>query len=508
MTFDVFDILAIAINFLNLVFLVFVLFFERKEPTSRLAWILILMVLPGIGIFLYIVLSGNFFTSTKKMDRIRRYIQTESKEFLEEQREFYQKNKNNFQNRLLVDYEDLISMNLNHFSNGIAFTESVEVFCWGKDMFEKLCEDLERAEKSIYMEFFIFKKDNIGRRIMEILCRKARQGVDVRLLYDDLGSLLQPARFFLQLDRAGGATNPFYPIRFGAPVLVNYRNHHKNVIIDGKIGYMGGMNVGDEYIVGLHCNKDIPWRDTHLRLTGSVVHSLALTFYVDWYGTAIGRKSMGNAEKLAKLIPMSEVEKLNKKILDELKNDVPGDERIPTQLITSAPNNQSRREIHDFMVRMVMDAKESVYIQTPYFTPDEPFFDMLKVAALSGKDVRVIVPEHWDKPYVKAAAFEYIRDMMGFGVKFYAYPGFIHSKMLMIDRRIMTLGTTNIDTRSFDLHFEMNLVFYDEPFTQKYCRIFMEDQSRSKLMEKDKLDNAFILRRTLWSFCKLFAPLM
>jgi cardiolipin synthase len=187
---------------------------------------------------------------------------------------------------------------------------------------------------------------------------------------------------------------------------------------------------------------------------------------------------------------------------------MPGDEKIPTQVIASGPNDMYKSENRDMMIRMIMDAKESIYLQTPYFTPDEAFISALKIAALSGKDIRIMVPGKWDKAYVKAAAMEFIREMIPYGIKFYAYPGFIHAKTLVVDGKIVTIGTTNIDTRSFELHFEMNIIFYDATFAQKNVDIFLEDQKKCTLIEKENLDKAPIFKRTLWGFFKLFSPLM
>ena len=503
-----FNIFTLVANILNIIFIIFVLFFERKEAGRRFAWLLALVFLPVVGMVLYILCSGHFFTSTKKMERIRKYLFSLTSPFINEQKRFYLENKSSIKNESLTDFDNILTMNLINANANITFTESTEIYTSGHDMFEALCADLEKAKDFIYMQFFIFHNDKIGSRIMDILCRKAKEGVDVKLLYDDVGSILTPMFFFSKLDSAGGQSLPFFPVKIGAPLTLNFRNHRKNVIIDGKIGYLGGMNVGDEYIIGLKKKPEHPWRDTHLRLTGNCVLSMMEIFLIDWQSSAYGKKALKTTDRIAEYYPLEKFEELNKQILEDLKNDIPGDNKIPTQVVSSGPNDLYKSEIRDMMIRMIMDAKESVYLQTPYFTPDEAFTSALKIAALSGKDIRIMVPGKWDKAYVKAAALEFIRQMIPYGIKFYAYPGFIHSKTLVIDGKIVTIGTTNVDTRSFELHFEMNIIFYDAPFAKKNVEIFLEDQKKCTLIEGATLDKASIFRRIIWGFCKLFSPLM
>ena len=503
-----FNIFTLVANILNIIFIIFVLFFERKEAGRRFAWLLALVFLPVVGMVLYILCSGHFFTSTKKMERIRKYLFSLTSPFINEQKRFYLENKSSIKNESLTDFDNILTMNLINANANITFTESTEIYTSGHDMFEALCADLEKAKDFIYMQFFIFHNDKIGSRIMDILCRKAKEGVDVKLLYDDVGSILTPMFFFSKLDSAGGQSLPFFPVKIGAPLTLNFRNHRKNVIIDGKIGYLGGMNVGDEYIIGLRKKPEHPWRDTHLRLTGNCVLSMLEIFLIDWQSSAFGKKALKTTDKVAQYYPLEKFESINKQILHDLKNDIPGDNKIPTQVIASGPNDMYKSEIRDMMIRMIMDAKESIYLQSPYFTPDEAFISALKIAALSGKDIRIMVPGKWDKAYVKAAAMDFIREMIPYGIKFYAYPGFIHAKTLVVDGKIVTIGTTNIDTRSFELHFEMNIIFYDATFAQKNVDIFLEDQKKCTLIEKENLDKAPIFKRTLWGFFKLFSPLM
>ena len=492
----------------QIIFIVFILFFERKDAGRKFSWMLIIFFLPGVGIFLYFLLSGHFFTKTRKMERIQRHIYERTMPFIEEQEQYFEKIKSRIKNKTLTEYSDIVKMNFVQAASNLSYTTTISEYTCGEDVFRELIKDLEAAEKSIFMEFFIFREDKIGKQIMEILCRKAKRGVEVKLLYDDFGSLLTRRKFFEKLDKAGGASVPFFPIRAGLPLTVNFRNHRKNVIIDEKIGYMGGVNIGDEYINGLRNDRKKPWRDTHIRVTGSCVAAMLITFLIDYHSSAYGKKTLKSLKKAEAYFPLEKIKSLNKEILRNIKDDVPGDDIIPVQLLLSGPNDNHKHQIRDCMIRMIMNAKKSIYIQTPYFTPDEPFFSALKLASMAGRDVRIIVPQYWDKIYAKAAAFQFMRELMEYGVKFYAYPGFIHSKTLTIDENLTTIGTTNIDTRSFELHFEMNMIFYDEGFAKRNTDIFMKDIEKSYQLQLEWFNSRFIFRRTLWSFCKLFSPIM
>ena len=492
----------------QIIFIVFILFFERKDAGRKFSWMLIIFFLPGVGIFLYFLLSGHFFTKTRKMERIQRHIYERTMPFIEEQEQYFEKIKSRIKNKTLTEYSDIVKMNFVQAASNLSYTTTISEYTCGEEMFNALIQDLEAAEKSIFMEFFIFHEDKIGKQIMEILCRKAKSGVEVKLLYDDFGSLLTRRKFFEKLDKSGGASVPFFPIRAGLPLTVNFRNHRKNVIIDEKIGYMGGVNIGDEYINGLRNDPKKPWRDTHIRVTGSCVAAMLITFLIDYHSSAYGKKTLKSLKKAEAYFPLEKIKSLNKEILRNIKDDVPGDDIIPVQLLLSGPNDNHQHQIRDCMIRMIMNAKKSIYIQTPYFTPDEPFFSALKLASMAGRDVRIIVPQYWDKIYAKAAAFQFMRELMEYGVKFYAYPGFIHSKTLTIDENLTTIGTTNIDTRSFELHFEMNMIFYDEGFAKRNTAIFMKDIEKSYQLQLEWFNSRFIFRRTLWSFCKLFSPIM
>lgn len=499
------------ISAVHLLFIIFVLFFERQGSARRMAWLLALVFLPVVGMLLYIMFSGHFFTRTKRMIKTKRFVYMQMAPFYQIQHDFFISHADDIADPRIRENLPFITMNLTRGASLLSFSDSVEFFCWGEDMFERLCGELAAAKSSIHLEYFTFRNDATGRRILSILCEKARDGVEVKLLYDDFGSILTPAAFFRQLDKAGGESRAFFRVRTGLPLSINFRNHRKVAVIDGEIGYMGGVNVGDEYANCSRHRKPL-WRDTHIRLTGSSVPALQMYFLLDWYSVTAWDSRTHKVPDLYRYFPQSFLtalsDELERKTYADFISDSANMNRVPTQIMTAGPNDTNVGAIEDALIYMIMRAKKSVYIQTPYFTPDEPFFTALKIAAGAGIDVRVMVPGKWDKFYVRAAAMEFMRELLAFGVKFYAYPGFIHAKTLVIDSELVTVGSTNIDQRSFQLHFEINAFFYDAPTARRYADIFAEDQKVCTPVDADALNAKFIGVRAWWGFCKLFSPLM
>lgn len=495
---------------LNLLFMIFVLFFERKEDSRRWAWFLVLYFLPVVGILLYILLSGHFFTKTKQLTRISHFFDGLTRQFFQEHSDFLKIFFQALDNPLLEEYKSLIKMNLVGNKSILAITTSSRIYCWGQELFQDMLSDMEAATESIYVESFIIHHDATGQAFMDVLCHKAQQGVEVKLLYDDVGSILTKKSFFLRLTKAGGQVQAFFPVKWRLPLSINFRNHRKITIIDRKIGYMGGVNIGDEYA---NCSKRKKplWRDTHIRLTGTVVSKLLVTFFIDWFTTPAWHTRLKKTEDIAKHFSPETIQLLQQQ-LSATKEAIAKNnfkpEGIPTQIITAGPDDLCSTEIEDALIRMIMDARQYVYIQTPYFTPNQEFYKALKLAALAGVDVRIMVPDQWDKFYVREAAYQFIREMLEFGIKFYHYQGFIHAKTLVSDDKICTIGSTNIDIRSFDLHFEINAIFYDKSLACQYRDIFEKDMENSRQASSQWFRAKPLIRRILWPFFKLFSPLM
>lgn len=503
--------IIITLNYvLTFIFILFNLFIERKAPSHRFAWILVLSFLPFLGVFLYLLLSGHFFTKTRKMW----YITTNSKNislpYLEIEKKMLSELEGKSLDNPLNNYLQIINMNLQEGKSLLTSTETVKIFSWGQDMFNALWEDLEKAETYINMEYFIWHNDNIGKKTLDILCQKAKAGVKVKVLYDDMGSLRTPRKFFQPLKKAGGKVYPFFNIKRGFAFTINFRNHRKITVIDDKIGYSGGTNIGDEYA---NCSttkkwKNVVWRDTHFRFTGPSVMELQRIFLIDWYGVSgkFNKNNLSNSKYIEKLENYGEI--ISKEICPQFCKNYNPEKNIPTQIVTSGPDDFENAEIRDMIIRMILSAKKRVCIESPYFTPDETFISVLKIAAQSGIKIDIIVPGFWDKWYVKEAAFDFIRECINNGIKFYSYNGFIHSKMVIIDDEIVTIGTTNIDTRSFELHYEVNTIFYHQQLAKECGTIFQKDiENSTQLSEKDFIKYNPI-RRAWWRFFRLFSPLL
>lgn len=505
------NIAQLALRIINFIFILFVIFFERKESLKRLFWIALLFLLPGFGFLFYILLSGHFFTGTKRMNEANNYVHSLSKPLIEKQHSFLSKNKSKFPPNVTNEFYQIVEMNLLKGESLLLPTESLCLYTNGEDYFNALCHELENAKSTIYMQYFVYHNDKIGKRIMNILCKKAKEGLEVKLLYDDLGSLFTPTRFFKPLIKAGGKARAFFQIRVGLPFTVNFRNHRKVVIIDSKIAFTGGSNAGDEYENKSRRIK-LNWRDTNIRLTGASVTNMETIFLVDWYSMEAWNSKAKTEEKIRTHIPQSlycELENIvQSNSVKKFENQLFNTKSIPTQVITSGPNNTDKAKIEDAFIKMILSAKKSIFIQTPYFCPDESFLQALKIASYSGVDVRIMIPRDWDKFYVKAASMQFAREMTECGIKFYLYPGFIHSKTITVDSKICSIGTTNIDNRSFNLHFEMNCIFYSKKLSVRHDKIFLQDEEICERADKNYFDKKTFLVRTWWSFCKLFALLM
>lgn len=486
----------------------FLIFFEKgKESPNRLGWILALCI-PFIGLFFFVLFSGNFFTKNQKMERAKEFGKTKFLPVINEQKQILKENYSSL-SETMQKYISLINMNLEYGKSIICFNDSFRVFIFGQQKFEALCKDLENAEYSINMEYFIFHNDKIGSKIMNILCRKAKEGIKVKLMYDDLGSMLTPQYFFERLNRTGGEARPFFPIRRGTIFSVNFRNHRKIAVIDGKIGYLGGMNIGDEYANQSEIRK-ILWRDTHIRLTGGSVTILQSIFLMDWYSICYSDKFLFNMKKNSSCyFPMLNFENITTELSLHFENHIRNSNAdVPIQIVTSAPHDKNTNKIREALIKIIRDAKSEICIQTPYFVPDNVFYSALKIAALSGIKIMIMVPGRWDKPYVKAASLTYMRELSEYGITFYQYPGFIHSKTIVADDEILSIGSTNIDPRSFSLHFEINAFVFDRKQAHSYRDTFMNDLRRCIQFLPEEYDRYSIFTRAIHNFCRLFSPLM
>lgn len=466
---------------LNFVLIIIVIFFERKDPVVSITWVLAFILFPIGGFLLYLLLGIGVKRRTSGIHGDKQERDDELAKRLYEQLD------------LLSTIEIGDSPNLDiirYFCNHhCLYTDNndTEIITDAEDKYRRLLEDIENATESINLLYFIFRKDEIGTKIMDALVKKAESGVEVRLLYDSFGCYFTPKKFLRKLNSAkNGHAVSFYPVKIFNLSKINHRNHRKIVIIDKKIAYLGGMNIGDEY---MGKKKPTPWRDTHLRITGDAVLPVYKRFCLDW--------DFSSHENLS--------ESLSGLHLSDQPS--PDKEPLPIQIVSSGPDSLEE-EIKSGMIKLIFSAREYLYIQTPYFVPDQAFQNALITAAASGVDVRLMLPGVPDKKYVYYSSLSYLDDMLKAGVKVYLNEGFIHSKTIVADDRIATIGTTNIDIRSFQLHFEVNAFFYSDSFAKRCKEIFQSDMERSRLLTLDDYNKRSLATRIKESFFRLFSPIL
>jgi len=511
---------------LSFSFIAYILFFERNESARRFSWLLAIAFIPVAGVAFYILFSGNFFTRTRRMTRATRRANEHFKALLDHQLRDLETLRVEGTHPGIEEYGALIHMNLVHGKSPILTGNGVDIITSGEETYERMFAEIENARESVNLSYFIVKNDATGKRFIDILSRRAREGVQVRLLYDHVGSILTSHRLFKPLRDAGGKVTKFFPVSLINPFSVNYRNHRKLTIIDGRIGWFGGVNIADEY-ANRSPKPRFFWRDTHVRMTGPAVSLLQKQFLVDWYTSTADDMDMEAPEAHALFFPplprrseLSPVVSGFRNPSAEIVRGLPARDappaldsarrssNVPAQIVSAGPDDAKNDEIRDALIHMISRARQTVFIETPYFTPDQAFFSALKIAALSGTDVRVIIPGRWDKWYVRLAAMPYVEDLLACGVKFWTYPGFIHAKMFAVDGHVASIGSTNVDTRSFSLHFELNAFFYSPDVAGNCAEIFRKDLEASTPLTADFFARSHVMRRALWNFFRLFSPLM
>lgn len=451
---------------------------DNRQPAKTIAWVLVLLFVPVVGIVLYIFFGQN----TRKMKLIsgRSLDQLSKRSMLEfvEQRNL----------RMPEYFSSLVRLFTNQ-SLSLPFKDNaVEFYTDGYQFFPALLQAIKGATNHIHLDTYIFADDPLGRLLSDALIAKAREGVEVRLIYDDVGCWRVPERFFDRMRQAGVKVRSFMPVRFPAfTSKVNYRNHRKVCVIDGTQGFIGGMNIALRYVKGLH-GGTLPWRDTHMRLRGSVVYALQRALLVDWYFVD---RTLINDHRYYPPMPW------------HISND------SLAQVVTSSPIAQWP-DIMQGYVRILLEAKRYVYMETPYFLPTEPVMFAMRTAALAGVDVRLLIPRRSDAWLIQLASMSYVTETLEAGVKVRLYEkGFNHSKLLVADDQISTCGSTNIDFRSFENNFEANVFFYDRQTALRIKDIYMRDEDCSiNFSEARELHHRPYMHRFVESLLRLLSPLL
>lgn len=478
-----FKFLTVLIHIINLLTIVYMVFKEKRSANSIIAWTLILYIAPFIGFIVFLLVGrkinkSNMFgiknAEIKVLEKYNRQVKERSQVQVE---------NNNFKNMDMI--MALETMDYSPYRND----NEVCMYSDGKEFFEALLKSLNKAKKSINIEFYIFKNDDIGTKILDILEEKAKNGVEVRLLYDSVGSRLLNRDVLKKLRAVGGKTGEFFPswLKF-INLNMNFRNHRKIVVIDNKIGFVGGFNVGDEYL-----GKDKKfgyWRDTHIKFKGSAVKDLNLRFLADWrYATK---------------------EEVDLSHVLEISDENIGEPNIGMQIVSSGPNLNDRYEIKLAYLKMIQRAKKYLYIQSPYLIIDKSIADSLKLASASGVDVRIMIPGKGDHPFVYWANLVYAGELLEYGVKIYHYDknAFLHAKTIVIDDEICSIGTANMDTRSFELNFEVNAFIYSETISKQQKGEFEKDIFKCEELTLEKYKNRSRGVKIKESLSRLFSDVL
>lgn len=465
---------------LSAFFIAIVIFLENRHPSKTLTWLIVLGTLPVVGFFFYLMFGINHrkrksYTEKAILDEQALY-QIEGTKALDESK----------LNEMSSHQRKLFKLAHKLANNPVSFQTDTKVLTDGKETFAHIKETLNRAKDHIHMEYYIVRDDEIGKEIKQILIEKASEGVEVRFLYDAVGCWKLNKNYMKELQEAGVETVPFAPVRF--PVLthkMNYRNHRKIIIVDTHYAFIGGLNIGDEYLGKSRYFGH--WRDTHLLIRGEAIRSLQLIFMRDWY-YATGETIL-KQQFLSPQLPVNHVEG-------------------GVQMIASGPD--TRWEVlKKLFFTMITSAKRSIWISSPYFIPDEDILSALKIASLSGVDVRLLVPNRPDKWIVFYASRSYFPELLEAGVKIYEYnQGFMHSKLIIVDHEVASIGTANMDMRSFHLNFEANAFLYQTRSVESLVSDYVYDMEHSTIIRDDVFKNRAFLQKVVESTSRLFSPLL
>ena len=449
---------------------------DNRQPAKTMAWAMVIFFVPVVGVVFYLFFGMNHRKEKLISQRSVDQLSKRSMLGFVEQHDLHVPER----------YKPLVDLFVNQ-NLSLPFKDNqVDIMTDGYAFFPELLKDIAAARHHIHIDMYIIEDDALGRLITDALIDKAKSGVEVRIIYDDVGCWKVKHSFFEKMRESGIEIVPFLPVRFPSfTSKVNYRNHRKLVVIDGVIGYVGGMNIALRYVKGTGSQ---PWRDTMLRLTGGIVYSLQRSFLVDWY--FVDRTLISDRKYYPTL-------------------DTTVENSCLAQLVTSGPTAKYP-EIMQGYVRAITAARHYVYIETPYFLPNEPVLFALKTAAMAGVDVCLLCPYHSDARYTEWASRSYLRELSEAGARIFLYEtGFMHSKLMIVDDSLSTCGSTNVDFRSFENNFELNVFIYDEGTALRLKKIFHDDLSHSIPLTSIPSWNRPHFFKRLWeSFARLLSPLL
>jgi cardiolipin synthase len=477
------DFLLPIVFLLNFFFAIGIVFFRRKNPTSVVAWLLVLMLLPVLGCFLFLIFGQSY--RKEKMFHLKHEAHQRISDRMTSQVQEVKMRANQPGNRYSWAFHRMSLLLLHDNRAVITDNNQVTPYTDGKAKFADLTEAIRNARDHVHMEYFILKDDGLGRDIMKALSERARAGVEVRLLVDGVGSGGLPRHFYDEFVSAGGKHAIFFPSLI--PYLnyrINFRNHRKIAVIDGETAFIGGFNIGDDYL-GLDPKRGY-WRDAAVRIRGTGALLAQVRFYLDW--------NFASGDEM--------------EVNERYFHESPPSEGSIIQVVSGGPDTEWN-PVKDSYLKMITTAVESVYIQTPYFIPDEAVLDALHIAAKSGIDVRIMIPSRPDHPFVYWAGHSYIEELLDSGVRAFTYDnGFLHAKTIVIDGMAASVGSANWDIRSFSLNFETNAVIYDERVAGELKQAYLDDISRCTELTPGWYAGRSLFFRFRSSVSRLFSPVL
>ena len=463
-------------------------FRTKRDISATWAWLLVLTFLPVFGFLIYAFVGRKL--PEKRLFRLQSRGALRLNQLLGRQLSQLHNAQKVMADNVTFQAKSLVKTFRNTEMSFLSRRNRVHIFTNGNQLFNQMIDDFRQAKSSINIEFYTFYNDRIGRQILRILVNKARHGVQVRVIYDSLGSLGTHPHFFKPLVKAGGLAEPFLHTHSALmDFRLNFRDHRKIVVVDGKVGYIGGFNIGDQYL-GRNHKKFGHWRDTHLRILGSCVFSLQAQFILDWNVTDQNHPINDDHRKV-NYFPL---------------NNVTGGTNM--QIVSSGPDSD-KQQIKYGYIRMIQMAKNYCWIQTPYLIPDDSMLDALRMAAMSGADVRIMVPCKPDHPFVYRATQYYANLLAHEGIKIYYYRnGFLHAKTVVVDGKLASVGSANFDFRSFELNFEVNAFIYDKRVARQLTDIFINDVKSSQLQTAEMFDQQSYWLGLKQRFCRLLSPIL
>ena len=473
-----------SINYILVIILSVFIILKNKNPVKTLSFLFALAVLPVLGLIVY-YFFGQDYRKSKIFEK--KYL-LDNKKIREWRKNFSldPEEKEDFEEQYGDSIFKIYKLLKNNEKALLTFDNDAEILVNGEKKFERLREDLNNAKNHIHMEYFVLFDDELGTELIDILCKKAKEDVQVRLIYDDVGSSIS-SKAKKRMTSSGVQHFPFMPVIFSnSTSKLNYRDHRKIVVIDGSIGYVGGINLDKKYDNSFDNLRF--WRDTHLRLQGGSVGSLQSSFLLCW--NFVSNKEM----------------EINELLFPKTKPET--QEPIAIQIAASGPDTDWANIMEAIFCAM-NSARERIYLTTPYFMPNDAILTALTTAARSGVDVRIIIPYESDSWAAQYASDSYVEECLESGIKMYRYvKGFVHAKTMLVDDVFSSVGTANLDYRSFAINFEINALIYNHGVNEQMADIFKKDLDECDEIEIERWKERGIGRKLKESFSRLWAPLL